>query len=326
MRKRHLGMVLLVLAALSLNACAGKSSSTGQNSRGDFAVSMDAGMEEAASAAVSPAAESEKGDASSITNGSGSSQVLPAGRKLIRNISMEVETDDFDGLIAGLQDKIAGLGGYVEKSDMSGNSLNSYGKPGPRHAGITARIPVDQLDSFITAVETGGNVTNKSESTQDITLQYSDLESKKKSLVMEQDKLWEFLEQAESVDTVITLQQRLSEIRYQLESMESQLRLYDNQVDYSTVELNISEVTIFTPTAPESALTRISKGFTENVKVFTTAMVNLMIGTITTIPFWLPLALVAGIIIFFLQKRRRKTPPALPLHGKDKETKDSAGS
>ena len=79
------------------------------------------------------------------------------------------------------------------------------------------------------------------------------MESRKKSLEIEQERIWQFLEKAESIDTVITLEQRLSDIRYQLESMESQLRLYDNQVDYSTVYLSISEVTAYTPVTPETS-------------------------------------------------------------------------
>lgn len=326
MRKKHLGIILLFLTVFCFSACAGKGTSTAQKADSGFAVGMDAGVENASAIADSPAEEPEDGESSSLTGGTGSGQTLPAGRKLIRNISMDVETDAFDPLITGLQDKITGLGGYVEKSDMSGNSLNTYGKPSPRHASITARIPVDQLESFITTVEANGNVTNKSESTQDVTLQYSDLESKKKSLEIEQEKLWEFLEKAESVDTVITLEQRLSEIRYQLESMESKLRLYDNQVDYSTVQLSISEVAIFTPTASESAFTRMGRGFTSNFKVFTTALTNFVIGTITTIPFWLPVALVAGIGVFFLKKRRKKSTPALPSPRKEKGRNDSPGS
>jgi len=57
------------------------------------------------------------------------------------------------------------------------------------------------------------------------------------------------------------LEKRLSDIRYELESMESQLRLYDNQVDYSTVTISIDEVNQFTPTAPETVGQRIGSGF-----------------------------------------------------------------
>ena len=267
----------------------------------------------------SAASQQENSGNASLESETGTGPILPAGRKLIRNVSMNVETDEFDALVTELQIKITQLGGYVEQSDMSGSRMDGSGKPVPRFADMTVRIPVSQMNSFVRTVETNGNVTDKSESTQDVTLQYSDLESKKKSLEIEQEKLWEFLEKAESIDTVITLQQRLSEIRYQLESMESQLRLYDNQVDYSTVSLSIREVNTFTPTSPESAGTRISKGFSNNFKAFKTITANFLIGMIVTIPFWFPIVLIAGIIIFISRKNKKKKVPVPLQPQKEKE-------
>lgn len=231
---------------------------------------------------------------------------LPEGRKLIRNITMQVETEEFDRMISGINAKLSELGGYTEQSDISGTSLNYRGQPIPRYANITARIPDDKLDRFVGAVSDSGNVTNKSESTQDVTLQYSDMESRKKSLEIEQERIWQFLEKAESIDTVITLEQRLSDIRYQLESMESQLRLYDNQVDYSTVYLNIAEVTNYTPAAPESAGTRMKNGLAKNFESLITALTNLLIFIITTCPFWIPLAVIAAVILSAVRRHNRK--------------------
>ncbi len=319
MRKRKWGIALSLLTALFLSACSSKSATMVQESvpgyeeakRAEAGVSMEADM---------PQQDAGNGNAAgALASETGTSPILPAGRKLIKNISMNVETDAFDTMVKELQTKISELGGYVERSDMSGSRLDIGGKPIPRYADMNIRIPMNQIDSFISTVESNGNVTDKSESTQDVTLQYSDLESKKKSLEIEQDKLWEFLEKAESVDTVITLQQRLSEIRYQMESMESQLRLYDNQIDYTTVNLTISEVTIFTPVTAESSAARISRGLSNNFKASAAIVTNLLIGVIINIPFWLPFAFVAGCMIYCIRKRRRKKNSDLPQLKKEKE-------
>ncbi|MFT4004181.1 MAG: DUF4349 domain-containing protein [Lacrimispora sp.] len=326
MKKRFFWMILLIPAVLLLSACAGKKTANSLPAVASYDVGMDTGTAEAPAAVEGQASVHSEEKASTLPSGPESVTAFPAGRKLIRNISMNVETDTYDALISDLQTKITGLGGYIEQSDMSGNSLSSYGHSSTRYASITARIPADKADSFMAEVESSGNVTNKSESTQDVTLQYSDLESRKKSLEIEQDKLWEFLKEAESVDTVITLEQRLSEIRYQLESMESQMRLYDNQVDYSTVRLNISEVTVFSPVAAEPVLSRISKGLASNLKALKTVTSDFLIGLITTIPFWLPIALIAGIVVCFRRKLRKKKMTGLPKHEKEKEEKDITAS
>lgn len=323
MKKRLFRMVLLLPAVLWLSACGAKSGAESRQAAADY----DAGMtaETAASSNGQAAVHSEE-KAAALPGGAENAATLPAGRKLIRNISMNVETDAYEALISDLQTRITGLGGYIEQSDMSGSSLSPYGRPSERYASITARVPADKADSFMAQVESSGNVTNKSESTQDVTLQYSDLESRKKSLEIEQDKLWEFLKEAESVDTVITLEQRLSEIRYQLESMESQLRLYDNQVDYTTVHLGISEVAVFSPVAAEPVLARISKGLASNFKALKTVTSDLLIGVITTIPFWLPIALAAGIVIFFRRRLRKQKISGLPKPEKKKDEGDITAS
>ncbi len=324
MKKRLFWMVFLLPAVLWLSACGSKSTTEARQAVASYDAGMAAVTAETAASGEGQASVHSEEKPSVLPGGSESVTALPAGRKLIRNISMNVETDAYDDLISDLQAKITGLGGYIEQSDMSGNSLSSYGHSSTRYASITARIPADKADSFMAQVESSGNVTNKSESTQDVTLQYSDLESRKKSLEIEQDKLWEFLKEAESVDTVITLEQRLSEIRYQLESMESQLRLYDNQVDYSTVHLNISEVTVFSPVAAEPVLARISKGLASNLKALKTVTTDFLIGVITTVPFWLPIALAAGIVVFFRRKLRKKKVPGAVQPEVKKEKEDTA--
>ncbi len=92
-----------------------------------------------------------------------------------------------------------------------------------------------------------------------------DLESHKKALVTEQDRLLELMEQAETVEDIITIEGRLSEVRYQIESMESQLRTYDNKVDYSTVYLYINEVRRYSPSEEAGVGERIKSGFLKSL-------------------------------------------------------------
>lgn len=258
----------------------------------------DVVMEEATSEKV----ESESGDTGSGLNSTSTVNTTPAiNRKLIRTVNLNVETDAFDTLLETLNAEIAELNGYVEQSDISGNSMQS--SRSRRWAHMTVRIPSTSLDMFITSVETNGNVTNKSETTTDVTLKYSDLESRKKSLTIEQDRIWELLEKADTLDAVIALEERLSEIRYELESMESQLRLYDNQVDYSTVHINIEEVKVYTPTAPESVGERIQKGFAKNLEGMKEFCVDLFVDLISSIPILVPVLAVILIVVFLIRKK-----------------------
>ena len=255
-----------------------------------------------------------------------SSEQVPEtyGRKLIRTVNLTVETDTFDELMKSLQNGISALSGYIEQTDISGSSTLRNNIQNPRYASMTVRVPSDKLDQFVGQVEEGGNVTNKSETTEDVTLQYSDLESRKKTLTMEQDRIWALLEKADSLDSVIALEARLSEIRYELESMESRLRLYDNQVQYSTVYLYIHEVKHYTPTSPKTVGERISDGFLENAEAMGVFLVDLFVVLAAGLPIWLPILILILIILFILRKMNKRGIHGCPFKRKTDKGKNAA--
>ena len=233
----------------------------------------------------------------------------PVERKLIRNVSMNLETREFDALTKSISDAVTFFGGYIEQADVSGNSLYWSGERSSRCSNLTARIPENKLDAFLTEVSGQGNVTYKNESVQDVTLQYTDITSRKKTLQMEQDRLWELLEKAESIDAVIALEARLSEVRYQLESIESQLRTLDNQIVYSTVYLSIQEVQVLTSTDPDTIPVRIQKGLSRSFNTLKISSVDFLVWFISSLPILAVFAVLVFIAVIILKKplKRRKT-------------------
>lgn len=240
------------------------------------------------------AALQESGDTgadSSGTDGQVDTSEIPDSRKLIRNVDLSFETTDFDTFVQDIQSKTTALGGYIESSDLSGNAYTDR----HRYAYFTLRIPKPQVDTFLSFAEGEANLTRKYENTQDITLQYYDTESRKKALQSEYDRLLELMAKAESVDAVIAIEQRLSEIRYQLDSFESDLRRYDNQVDYSTITVNVSETTVLTASEKSGFWSRVQANLESNLEDLCDAAIGLLIWFLSSLPVLLALA-----ILFFL--------------------------
>ena len=246
--------------------------------------------------------ENQDADPPVSENASAETTQAPVERKLIRNVNMDLETREFDSLTKSISDAVTVFGGYIQQSDVSGNSLNWSGDRSSRYSTITARIPSDKLDAFLTEVSSQGNVTYKNESVQDVTLQYTDITSRKKTLQMEQERLWALLEKAESVDAVIALESRLSEVRYQLESLESQLRTLDNQIVYSTVYLSIQEVQVLTSTDPDTILVRIQKGLSRSLNQLQVSSVDFLVWFVSSLPILIVLAVLVLIVIVVLRK------------------------
>lgn len=217
------------------------------------------------------AAEAEMASGDEYSGGTGRSTSMPetidTSRKLITTCNIDVETKEFDKLFADVESYVKSAGGYLESINTY-NGSRFHGEVVERYANLTVRIPADKLDAFIQEIGNAGNITNRTQNVQDITLTYVDMEAHEKTLREEEARLNEFLREAESIEDMIYIEDRLANVRYQIESLESQLRTYDNKVNYSTIYLNISEVVEYTPVVYEEPTTaqRMKEGFLDTVE------------------------------------------------------------
>lgn len=250
------------------------------------------------SEAAMDSAVSEEGSAGT---GVGISQ----DRKLIRTVELEMETKEFERMMAELETQIQDLGGYIENLETyNGSSYSGYRTS--RWANLTIRIPREALNGFLQNVSEIGNVVRRSDSVDDVTLSYVDMESRRDTLKAEQARLLELLERADTVEDMIALEERLSNVRYYLESMESKLRTIDNQVDYSTVHLNLSEVKELTPVEEKTDLQRITDGFVDSLKNIGRGVKEGIIWFVIHIPYLVIWAAVIAVIIVILKRSRKK--------------------
>ena len=305
--KRNVNVVLVsVLAGLSLllSAC-------GSSGYGNLSSNVLAGEEEKvfgldeSSGADSAMSDSVVGPETGETQGTESENDLTE-RKLIRNASLTVESKTYDEFLEKLQDTLDACGGYVENLD-SENSANHYSYE--REAYLVIRIPSKQYDDFMGLVSEIGNVIRTTESVDDVTLTYIDIESHIKALRTEEESLLRLMEQAESLSDLLTVQSRLTEVRYQIESYQSQLNKYDNLIAYSTIKLTLYEVKEETVVRELSMWEEIGQRFLNSCSGVVTILkgfVILLIGNLPYILFAGVVILVPIWIIIFLVKRSEK--------------------
>lgn len=238
-----------------------------------------------------------------------SSSALPENRKLIQTAYIDAETEDLDAVLQQLDARIAELGGYIENSNVHNGS--AYSGKRYRSADITVRISAKDLDSFIDKVSGLSNIVSSSKTVEDVTLNYVATESRVKALQTEETRLLELLAKADSLDDLLTVEARLTEVRTELEEVTSALRVLENQVDYATLHLTVSEVTEFTDTTePETVWQRIGDGFVKNLKGVGTFLENVFVFFVTASPYILlivvpPLA-VFLIIRHSIRKKKQK--------------------
>lgn len=223
---------------------------------------------------------------SDTSSSSTSSENVSTNRKLIKTFNFNVETENIDEFISNLKYEINSVGGYIEDSNISGNSI-STGNKSQKYASFTIRVPVGNLDDFATYVDNSANILSKSENVKDVTLDYTDMESRKKTLETERDRLLELLENASDLNDVILLEEKLSDVEYEIDRITSSLKTYDSLVEYSTINIEIKEVEKYTEIVEETPTLwkRMGDGFKNSLKWLKNFFEGLLVVIVALIPF-----------------------------------------
>lgn len=247
------------------------------------------------------------------------------GRLLIRTVTITAETTNYLQVAADVESKVKEFGGYIEYSSMRGTGNNRDLRSGT----YTVRVPADKLDELISSVGSNCTVISSNENTSDVTLEYVDTKARIESLRVEYDQLLTLLSQAEDLDTIITLQNRLSEVRYQIESAESRVRVLENQVQYATLTLTLNEV--LEEKEPEEAHVvtygeRVSNQFKEMWENTVDFFQGLLLGIIACIPGLIFIAIIVAVvlIIVFTARKKRRARRAKALALKEAEEKKAS--
>lgn len=293
MKKRLLLGLSILALSFSLAACGSSSE--------EAAAPMEWAVEEEAVEGLMDSYYSEEYKATNTeADGAEAPEVdesATSDRKLIKTVDLSVETKEYDKLMVSLENQIDELGGYIESLGAYNRSYyDSYNHH--RSANITARIPADKLDGFLKQIGEEANIVDRNESVEDVTLQYVDLDSHARMLEEEQDRLLVFLSEAETIEDIIAIESRLSEVKYQLESMKSQLRTFDNKVQYSTVHIYIDEVVELTPVVELTAGQRIAEGFKDSIEDIAEGFKEFGIEFIIHIPYIIVWGVIIAILVF----------------------------
>lgn len=300
MKKKMLSMLLML--ALALGVLAGCGAQTNDAAGRDNGVFYDTPNEKVEIAAEGLYSTVESTPATGKT-------ALVTEQKLIKTASIDAQTEDMDALLAELNTQIDALGGYVENREVYNGGAYS-GRHTSRHASMTIRVPVENLNALVQQVQGIANVTRHNENVDDVTLRYVDTASHKAALETEYDRLMALLEKAETMSDLLEIEARLTDVRYELENITSQLRVYDNKITYATVNLSIEEVQKLTPTEAPTFGQRISRGFMDSLESVGEGLTDFLVFLLTNSPQLLLWAAVITGVVFLIRHIRRKRKAA----------------
>lgn len=343
------GTLLGVLATGLVVAC------TSPSSTGSAAIDQ-AGSADAMATAAAPERDgagivaTPAPDAAESAGGTGATgeqqlaAIPPAGSQVIRTAHLSVRLEvppvpatddpaaDRDADAAARSDAVAAAavavrgvagtaGGFVAAADGGGSAMT-----------MTLRVPADQYDAVLDRIAGLGPVTGRTESSQDVTGQIVDVNSRVASLTASVERVRALLGQATSIADVIAIESELAAREADLESLQRQQAALQGQVEMSTVTVGLSAVTLSpggpAEPAPDSGFVAGLKAGWDALLQFLTWLGALLGGLVP----WLPLiAVVAGVLWWVVRRLRRPRRPGSgtvlpPAPGGPEPGPDAAGA
>lgn len=243
-------------------------------------------------------------------------------RKIIQEGSVYIETEDFDKSMSALDLMVSQYGGFTEKKDITGSS---YYYDSLKHATVVIRIPSQNFETVMEQMGTVGVVTRSSASGTDITDEYIDYEARLRNLKAQEETLLEILSKAEKLEDVITLESRISEVRYDIETIENKLKNYDRLVQYSRITVQLDEVVEPTRAVPVARTLgdRMYTAFQSAIDSFTDGIENFLVWVVYNWILLTAILIIIILLVIVIKVMRRRKKAAVTVNVESEGTDDA---
>lgn len=230
------------------------------------------------------------------------------GHKIIKNAYLSLETENFDDVVEHITERAGQMGGYISSSNISGRKPENYQDSG-RYASIELRIPQEKMEAFLTDAKGVADVINEQTGGQDITSDYFDTESHLKVLTTQRERILALLEKADKMEDIIALETELSRLNYEIESLTTNLKRWDDLVAYSTVNVDVSEIPPASAAASASEKdigTRMSNGFVRTLSGLKVFFENFAVVVVVLSPVLVIIAAIVLITLWIVRRKKRR--------------------
>lgn len=236
-----------------------------------------------------------------LSSGSGASSALES-QKLIYTASVTLETTEYQKSVDELRALMAECDAFAEAEDEW-----SYGSQELHTLKATLRVPAESYDRLMEGMGgIEGTVTNRSAQVTNITREYADNEAMIEGLEIQEERLLEMMEQAETIEDMILVEERLSDVQTSLDIYRMHRESMDSDVSLSTVNVTISEVRFATTTAQTSYLARVGNAFADMWDSLVEGLGDFGIGLIYAIPAIVIVIVVVLLVRRAIRKHRKK--------------------
>ncbi len=154
-------------------------------------------------------------------------------QKLIRTATIRIEVVDYQKARMQIDSVLK-----LNKAWVNSENLNNFDYRISND--MTLKVPSGNLDLLVNGLlSIAKKVEYQGVETSDVTEEFIDVQSRLKNQKAVEQKFLGLLRRTDSIDEILKIEQKLAEVRGQIESMEGRLKYLNNRVDFSMVYLNV---------------------------------------------------------------------------------------
>jgi hypothetical protein len=245
----------------------------------------------------------------------------PIGSAQIKRaeVTIAIPTAEFNASVAQLTSLPGAVGGFITSSSFGGGEEILSGTPSsvpaqrtPRTGVVVMRVPSNEFDGVRERLPSFGTTISEQISGEEVSAQLVDLNARLTSLRLQEDSYRKLFEAAKQIQDIITVQERISEVRTQIEQIGAQRASLQNQVAMSTITVNVREKMVPTkdepkvvvPAAKKSFGSKTGKAWKDGLNALTAFLTTLVVIVALLAPF-IPFIALAGLLGWILVRRRR---------------------
>ncbi|MBI5830727.1 MAG: DUF4349 domain-containing protein [Armatimonadetes bacterium] len=287
---RTAGLALLAVLAAMMFGCAPKAEQAAPPP-GAAAAPGEPSAPPSAPAAAEAKSQARSGDAAEAP------RTIP--RKIIYEGYVTLESDKVGDVLSQVAAVARRLGGYEGNMEQSAGDRQT--------ASIVLRVPAEKFGALMTEIAKLGRVMSRRVEAKDVGEEWVDLEARIKTKRQEEERLLQLLDKAGGVSALLEVERELSRVRGEIEQAQGRLRFLGNQVDLSTVHVEVRSPAGVAPAATWRATTVI-KSACQDFLVIGHAVLSLVIYVLVMLPYWLAFA---GLVWWTRRRRRGSREPGL---------------
>lgn len=314
--KKLFALLLALMLVLSLVSCGGSANDAAADKAAPEA--MDGGYayteEESGYSMEVPFADGAASDAG---------PTAAMQEKMVYIAELSAETMEYDKAVSDVKAAVNKAGGYIEScSEYTGGYYDAgvYVREGNRSVSFALRIPSEKFNDFLAGMETALNVTHRNIYSENVTMQYVDLEARIKNLKAQEERLQELLKSAENMEQLLSIEDHLTSTRTQIEQTEGEMRVLENRVSYCTVNLSVNETQSYSPSAQSGFGQRLARGFKGSFEKLGRDLENF---AVTVSNNFIQLIIAAAVIVVLIRVLKKKGI-RLPRRHKKEDTNGEA--